>query len=371
MSYNNFRESRLRFSDSLNGQRWIFLRKGLDDFRDGFPPSSDNMIVYGKKHPGSIIVKNSTGNSSYTAPGKKSKKWTKPQIYLSKLSPLQQARRDYVAQIEHCLKRHPTVLYPHLEISGSPKLFKEVAGVLSPEILFKSKTGYNDYQRETQTPQEVQDHMQDKQIKVTGCKKLVHSKESLGKKACTSLSKKKVTAGGKKATQSHLAPLDEHTKRVTKRFCDWVMSLGGGNCSIDEDALKTLLYPSSESKEAGLLTPFCAMKLDGQAEQSGRQEISPLKFAVRSSHHLGCVPCQVKVPYQPKSEKIRYGAWYLDPKTWRKEIVNKPLEAPEEAINNLRNAKHHLSEKEMEVAQLQSAQAFKELLERKGYQKPR
>lgn len=53
------------------------------------------------------------------------------------------------------------------------QLFEEVAGVLGPEILFKSKAGYNDYQRETQTPQEVQDHMEDKQMKVTGCKKLV------------------------------------------------------------------------------------------------------------------------------------------------------------------------------------------------------
>ncbi|XP_040411465.1 protein FAM47E [Cygnus olor] len=197
------------------------------------------------------------------------------------------------------------------------------------------------------------------------------SKESLGKKACTSLSKKKVTEEGKKATQSHLAPLDEHTKRVTKHFCDWLMSLEGGNCGIEEDALKSLLHPSSESKEAGLLTPFCAAKLnDGQADQSGKQEISPLKFAVRSSHHLGCLPCQVKVPYQLKREKIRYGAWYLDPKTWRKEIVNKPLEALEKAINSLRNAKHHLSKKEMEVAQLHSTQTFKEFLERKGYQKP-
>lgn len=139
MSYNNFRESRLRFSDSLNGQRWIFLRKGLDDFRDGFPPSSDNMIVYGKKHPVSIIMKNSTGNSSYTAPGKKSKKCTKTQIYLSKLSPLQQARRDYVAQIEHCLKRHPTVLYPRLEKSSSPKVMSFV--ILVIQILQKIETG--------------------------------------------------------------------------------------------------------------------------------------------------------------------------------------------------------------------------------------
>nr|XP_038034174.1 protein FAM47E [Anas platyrhynchos] len=323
MSYNNFRESRLRFSDSLNGQRWIFLRKGLDDFRDGFPPSSDNMIVSSK--------------------------------------------RLLVSQ--------------------------------GPEILFKSKAGYNDYQRETQTPQEVQDHMEDKQMKVTGCKKLVHSKEPLGKKACTSLSK--VTEGGKKATQSHLAPLHEHTKRVTKHFCDWVMSLEpksetrnlvsdsqlccvmstraqsfemvAGTAVLMKMHFRVCFHSSSESKEAGLLTPFCAVKLnDGQAEQSGKTGDFTSQVCLSGVlYHLGCLPCQVKVLYQPKREKIRYGAWYLDPKTWRKEIVNKPLEASEETINRIRNAKHHLSEKEMEVPQLHSTQAFKEFLERKGYQKPR
>lgn len=107
MSYNNFQESRLEFSDSVNGQHWIFLRKGLDDFRDGFSPSFENMIVYGKKQPVSIILKSSIVKSSYTAPWNKSKKSSKIQVSLSQISPQQQSRRNYIVCIKHCLNQHP------------------------------------------------------------------------------------------------------------------------------------------------------------------------------------------------------------------------------------------------------------------------
>uniref|UniRef100_A0A8C0GSM4 Uncharacterized protein n=1 Tax=Chelonoidis abingdonii TaxID=106734 RepID=A0A8C0GSM4_CHEAB len=77
--------------------------------------------------------------------------------------------------------------------------------------------------------------------------------------------------------------------------------------------------------------------------------------------------------YQPKWEKIRYGAWYLDPKTWRKQKVNEPLEDPKAAADAIQNLRKRFSEKvlqEAEVMQLHGTHAFKEFLERKGYRKP-
>lgn len=118
----NFQESRLEFPNSLNGRHWIFLRKGLDDFRDGFPPSCENMVVYGEKRPVSIILKSSTVKSSYTAPWNKSKKSSKIQVCLSHLSPQQQSRRNYIVCIGRCLNQMcSTMLYSCLEKSISPK----------------------------------------------------------------------------------------------------------------------------------------------------------------------------------------------------------------------------------------------------------
>uniref|UniRef100_A0A8B9QMB0 Uncharacterized protein n=1 Tax=Apteryx owenii TaxID=8824 RepID=A0A8B9QMB0_APTOW len=53
---------------------------------------------------------------------------------------------------------------------------------------------------------------------------------------------------------------------------------------------------------------------------------------------------------------IRYGAWYLDPKTWKKEKVGEPLMDPKETGDS--NPKYY------------GMHAFKEFLERKGYWKP-
>lgn len=44
---------------------------------------------------------------------------------------------------------------------------EELTGIFSPNILFNSKA---DYEHENRTLQEVQDHMEDKQMKVTNCK---------------------------------------------------------------------------------------------------------------------------------------------------------------------------------------------------------
>ncbi|XP_009475465.1 PREDICTED: protein FAM47E-like [Nipponia nippon] len=368
MSYKDFRGSRPRLSDSLNGRRWIFLKKGLDDFRDGFPPSSDNMIVYGRKRPVLITLQNSTPKSSSTAPWEKRKKCAKTQVCLSKLSLLQQARRDYVAQIERCLNQHLLVLYPRLEKSIYPKLLREVAGVLDPEMLLKSEAGYRVCEEEKQPLREVLDHTEDTRSKATASKPRVHSKKPRGKNLCTRLSKK--VAREKEATLTDFVSPDERAKRATKHFCDWVMSLGGGNCGMEEDNLMSLLTTSYE-REATLPSPSLAVKFNNmEAERSRSQEASSPQLAVRSSRHRRSLPCQVKVPSQTKWEKIRYGAWYLHPTTWRKQKATELLKAPEATINSLGNAENR-SEKEMKVTQLHSAQAFKEFLERTDYRKSR
>nr|XP_013806953.1 PREDICTED: uncharacterized protein LOC106491809 [Apteryx mantelli mantelli] len=254
---------------------------------------------------------------------------------------------------------------------------------------------------------------EDNQTKATGPQTPLLSKESRGKNTYTWLSKKKVAVRGNVAKLNDFALLEENIKRVTKHFCDWVSTLGGGNCNIDEDALMNLFSTSCESK-ATLPTPFHIVQLSNmQAEQPKGQEISPPWAAGRSSHHIRHQPCHVKELSHPK-EEIRYG--HLDPKTWRKQKEDESLKALEAAGNSLVNGKHqfekelshpkeeiryghldpktwrkqkedeslkaleaagnslvngkHQFEKEIEISQLHSTHAFKEFLERKGYRKP-
>uniref|UniRef100_A0A663FE74 Uncharacterized protein n=1 Tax=Aquila chrysaetos chrysaetos TaxID=223781 RepID=A0A663FE74_AQUCH len=249
----DFRESRLRFSDSLNGQRWIFLKKGLDDFRDGFPPSSDNMIVYGRKRPVSITLQNRTLKSLSTVPHKKRKKCAKTQVCLSKLSLLQQARRDYVAQIECCLNQQPLILYPRLEKSISAK---KIDFEIKKHSLSLSLIKYEPHRLPSQ----------------------VLTKTSLKKKP------------NKQWSDDLRVVISRKSSEVLFRFCDSVCTAYGmrDKCEHDERTLRS-----------GFL----------------------------------------QVLSQTKWEKIRYGAWYLDPKTWRKQKANEPLKAPEATINSMVNIK--------------------------------
>ncbi|XP_009703671.1 PREDICTED: protein FAM47E-like, partial [Cariama cristata] len=71
----------------------------------------------------------------------------------------------------------------------------------------------------------------------------------------------------------------------------------------------------------------------------------------------------------PKVVKNRYGAWYLDPKTWKKQNVGKSLMDLKETGNGVHNFIPPI-QKEAEVSLFYRMWAFQEFLERKGSQKP-
>ncbi|XP_050798884.1 protein FAM47B-like isoform X1 [Gopherus flavomarginatus] len=360
-----------KFSDSLNSQRWRFLKSGLDDFRSGFPPPSDNIISCGTKGPVPIVLRNRASDASRMAQQKGRKKCTKTQVSPSKLSPLQKARRDHIAQTEHCLSQHPLALYPHLEESIPPELFKEVVGILDPEMCLNSEGQYKDCDQDSHTPQQVLYQPEDGKSKEACPRPSALSKESKGKNPqYTYLSKKEVAAREKEASLSYDPPLDENVKRVTKEFCDWVDSLGGEKYKVDEATILSLFDTGYETKLV-LSVPIHVVELNNvPAELRKYMGVSPPPTAVKSPLQNSCRPCLAKDPSQPKWEKIRFGAWYLEPKTWRKQRANEPLEDPNTAMDTVQNLRNQFSEKEAELMQLHGTHAFKEFLETKGYRKP-
>ncbi|KAM9142462.1 protein FAM47E-like isoform 2-T3 [Pangshura tecta] len=359
-----------KFSDSLNSQRWRFLKSGLDDFRNGFPPPSDNIIICGTKGPVPIVLRNRASDASRMAQQKGRKKCTKTQVSPSKLSPLQKARRDHIAQTEHCLSQHPLALYSHLEESIPPELFKEVVGILDPEMRLNSEGGYEDCDLGSHTPQQGLYQPEDGKSK-EACPRPSPLKESKGKNLqYTYLSKKEVAAREKEASLSYVSPLDENVRRVTKEFCDWVDSLGGEKYKVDEATILSLFDTGYETKPV-LSVPIHVVELNNvPAELRKYMGVSPPPTTVKRPLQNRCRPCLAKDPSQPKWEKIRYGAWYLEPKTWRKQRANEPLEDPNTTVDAVQNLRNQFSEKEAELMQLHGTHAFKEFLERKGYRKP-
>ncbi|KYO25897.1 protein FAM47E isoform A [Alligator mississippiensis] len=401
--YNN----KLKFSDSLNSQHWRFLKSGLDDFRNGFPPPSDNIIIRGTKGPFPVILHKDTPQASSMAQQKARKPFNK---HPCKLNLLQKYRRDYVAQAEHCSSQYPLVLYPHLKGSVSPKIFQEVVAVLDSKMCLSFEPGYRDHGQESHGLQKEKSPLKDGQRKETipAPKSSAPSKESKDKNPYIWFSKKKTTAREKAARLQYVPPLEENVKQVTKEFCDWASSLGGDKHSIEEDTLTSLFDTGYETHpmisvpiqmveinnvppelkrclgvsssrtavKSPLKVPVCKGLLGTREKWRGRQlEIGGATcmcthIAMQSSGQPYSPSSCIQDSYQPKFEKIKYGAWYLNPKTWKKLKANEPLMDPKATIDNFQQLRKQFCEKEAEVMQLHGTHAFKEFLERKGYRKP-
>ncbi|MEE6460266.1 hypothetical protein FKM82_000903 [Ascaphus truei] len=299
---------KLNFSGALNSRRWTFLQRGVDDFRDGYPFSSDTAYI--KSHKGPAPVLQNAADETDPAEKKPRKRFTREQACFSKLLPLQQARREYIAEIEYGLTQHPLILYPHLEEGIPPELFEEIVGILDPEMRLRSALATSEaedveQEDELSTPQREEQEPRSVKSRDLSTRQSAISEESKPKNPYTWLFNKEAVKEDKKAKIKHtLTPaLDDSVKQVTKEFCEWVASLESTYC--------------------------------------------------------------------PSWVKSRYGAWYLDPKTWKKLKINEPLTDPKaEETDKSMDLRIRLSQKDEELLELHGTIAFNDFIEKKGYRKP-
>ncbi|XP_054846328.1 protein FAM47E-like [Eublepharis macularius] len=359
--------NKARLSDSLNSQRWRFLRSGLDDFRVGLPPPSNDIIIQPTKGPTPILLRTKSEGL------RKTRRRTKKMSLVSKschsqLSPMLQAGKETVAQTEYCLSQHPLALYPHLAESIPLELFQEIVGILDPEMLPLSEEEAANMQQQCPGLPVIHSQSEGEGNRRAKCNKPYKDKDPKGKDPYTWFSKQAVAAREREARLNYIPPLDESVKQATKELCRWFDSLGGERDKIDE---ATIINLFDVGYEANRLVSFPIHVV----------ELNDLPADLR--RHLGMPPAQdpVNIPavpqgsrlkesYQPKWEKIRYGAWYLDPKTWKKQKANEPLEDPQLEDMSVKTSKKILDEKDAEIMHLHGTHAFKEFLERKGYRIP-
>ncbi|XP_060635366.2 protein FAM47E-like [Anolis sagrei] len=351
-----------RLPDALNSRHWKFLPNGLDDFRDGFPPLCDSIITQPHtKRPDPVVLPSISTGMGTLQLWPKRKLPAKPHCYLSKLSLMQKTRRSCIAQVEHCLSQHPLALYPHLEESIPPELFKEVVGILDPEMLpVGEEVGARFVEQEHQTSSAMKSRMENKRGRRTKSKFSNHNDLKV-KDPYTWFSKKEVKAREREAMLNYIPPLSENVKQATEELCSWFESLGGEKYDINEATVISLFDARYETKIPNSI-PINVVELqDLPTELQEYVRKTPLQAATKRQPKEFC---------QPKWEKIRYGAWYLDPKTWKKQKRNEPLVDPKSKDADTWNSGKTFDGKDAEIVELHGIHAFKEFLERKGYQFP-
>lgn len=349
-------KNRLTFPTSLNSQRWIFVRKGLDDFRKGCPPC-DGLIIQG---PQEHFLPQIYHRAPRPAPEKRQNKLPKEAALFSKLSPAQQARKTLLEDTEAQLTLHPLALYPNLEEDMPVELLLEVLEVLDPDRKLEDTWAY-----------------------CQGLRKRAKEPIKLLKKRSTQVSlgllqKTPLSHPGRLLYEEKPSEVDllreegpfpyENVRKEVSDFCNWATSIGSSD--IDEDFILKQFDIDYENK------PSCdvshAMRLNQvplELKKSvGLNKLREPEFFQKLGHEQKCQKLQN--PYKPKWMKMRYGAWYLNTKLWKKQRADEPLVDPKVSHNAQdENFKKELQEQEL-LANLHGTVAFKDFILSRGYKMP-
>lgn len=364
---------------NLVGKNWLFLKDGLDDFRDGLPPPVEGDITLkGSKGPGPMIKNSSEDLSSVKRPAVKNR-FDKHQVCFSRLTPLQQQRREHIDQIEYGLTQHPLALYPHLEESVNPELFEDIMNILDPEMnLIDDEEGSlaeeeeEDEEKDSfasdEKPAESRESGQRSEQK-EGEEGVVRNPYKWISKREEQLKKDKKKAGEKPTDTSQ----EEHIKKVTKEFCDWVASLGGQSNNIEESTITSLFASGYETKPA-LSVPIHVVELTNVPPELRMSATVPQQQGQNKNlpqEEQKTTKWQYSGQYEPSWVKFKYGAWYLDPKSWKKRDAEEPLMDPQELKDKeMSEAKKKSKSLNNELATMHGVGLFKEFVDKKSRRKP-
>ncbi|XP_052797273.1 protein FAM47E-like isoform X2 [Mya arenaria] len=363
---------------NLVGKNWLFLKDGLDDFRDGLPPPVEGDVTLKSSKGLGPTIKNSSENLSSVKQPAVRKRFSKHQICYSRLTPLQQQRREHINQIEYGLTQHPLALYPHLEESVNPELFEDIMNILDPEMnMIDDEEGSLAEEEEDEEGDSVEsdkgrDSAREDDVKtdtreteegvVRNPYKWISKKEEQERK-----NKKKT---GEKPTDTSQ---EEHIKKVTKEFCDWVSSLGGQSNNIEESTITSLFASGYETKPA-LSVPIHVVELTNVPPELRMSATVPQQQQQNKNlptEEKKKVTWQYSGQYEPSWVKFKYGAWYLDPKSWQRRDAEEPLMDPQELKDKeMSEAKKMSKALNNELATMHGVGLFKEFVDKKSRRKP-
>lgn len=365
-------------SETLIGASWTFLEKGSDDFRDGLPPETNYNYV---KKTDTGLGPNITGSdetiNEYT---KGTARFTKNEACFSRSLPLQQQRRGRVEDIEFNLTQHPLALFPHLEESLPPDVFEDVVEILDPEMNIDSETGDDEMQESDQDSEEAkengaQDEAQSFKSGESG--KLSNSSESEKDQAKLTykwlpkqedVQKEESKRASRRKAESPTS--DARIQEVTKEFCEWVAGLGGQSNNIEESTVMSLFASGYETKPA-LSVPIHVVELTNVPPELRMNTGSPLPKPSDTRQVPEAEKDKAKPKYTPSWVKVKYGAWYLSPTTWKARPSDEPLQDPKaQQDKTLSDSKKKSQKLDNVLSTMHGAKAFKDFIDKKNTRVP-
>ncbi|XP_036160089.1 protein FAM47A-like [Myotis myotis] len=406
---------------SMDSRRWVFVKEGLDDFRTGCP-SAEDVITRGPREGFLPMI----AHRIPRPPPKKIHRQPPTGAELcSKLSPAQRARKAFVENIEANLTQHSLANCPNLEEALPPDLLLKVLEVLDPDRKLEDTWAYCEGTKERKkTPTHLcEEHPEEVNLEPPQAVNLeppqavnleppeavnleppqavnVEPPEAVHPESAWKLNLEPPEEDNlepedqahvetaKESLQSYLfslfpeeeinaactihIPKDpglQKSRRRIREFCRWIDD-NFGDIGIDEE---DLMKQFEVDLEVPLTHNTVKIKKISQLPLNIRpckqlDDIQQRKFSLQEGNWERKLR-KPEDPYKPKREKIRYGAWYLDPKSWKKLVNDQPLPDPKVVPD-----KEHLTDgRHLEpdiIDELYGPIAFKDFIVSKGYKMP-
>jgi len=325
----------IKLNPSLCSKKWTFIKAGLDDFRDRFPPRVTDYIVRQKPGPEPIItglkrdkkeknLLNSNRNYNIT------EKLTYQEAFFSRKIPASERRRARIKELEHTLLEHPLMLLPGLEEGLEPELYDEVIDILDPDLLDTiAEADLDSVESEIKETVTDPDYSDGVDIDYQGFERKTKQKSQ---KTLDEKQEKKM-------------------KSLSREFCRWTDTLGAGEPQIDQETIETLFAPSKH-KSTGPVQVVQLVTIPPELRaKAGLQPVPP-------------DPEKDRIKKVPKSKFYRFGAWYLKSDSWKRMEKNEPL-VDEEVVRKSKNLKKQIRNETLlqELASLHGTHVFRKFLE--------
>ncbi|XP_065770700.1 protein FAM47E [Muntiacus reevesi] len=345
-------KGRLPGPTSLDSRRWRFVRTGQDDFRRGCPPC-DGLTALG---PREGFLPQTDHRAPQPAPKKRRA------APCSKLSPAQQARKAFLADTEAQLTLHPLALYPDLEEDMPAELLLKVLEVLDPDKKLEDTWAYcQGIRKRMKKPTKLfKKHSTQVYLGLPKKTPVAHPCQWL-------YEKRKPSETG--LLQKDGLLLHKNIRQGVSDFCNWAAAFGSLN--IDEEFLLRQFDINYQSNPChNVLHTMRPSQVPLELKKrSGLNKLQEPQFFQK-------LDCEQRLrkpqkPHKPKWVKMRYGAWYLNPKLWKKQRADEPLVDPKVLCKAQdENFEKELQKQEELLADLHGTVAFKDFILSRGSRMP-
>ncbi|EPQ11872.1 Putative protein FAM47D [Myotis brandtii] len=386
----------------MDSRRWVFVKEGVDDFRTGCS-STEDVITRGPREGFLPIIAHRIPRPP---PKKFHRQPPKGADLCSKLSLAQQARKAFVENIEASLTQHPLANCPNLEEALPPDLLLKVLEVVDPDRELEDTWAYCEGTKERKkTPTHLcEEHPEEVNLEPPQAVNLeppealnleppqavnlespwklklespeeepeeqAHvetAKESLLSYLFSLFPKEDTNAAC--TTDIPKVPVFQKARRTIREFCRWIDDKFG-DIGIDEESI---MKKFEIDFEGPLTHNTVKIKKINQLPSNIRpckqlDEIKQRKFSLQEDDWERKLRKR-QDPYKPKREKIRYGAWYLDPKCWKKLVNDQPFPDPK-AVHDREYWTYRRHLEPDVIDELYGPIAFKDFIVSKGYKMP-